>query len=62
VRKVIRVALANLMEAGVETTWSIAGPISGDADWAGGGHLPRREASSHERSRLISFWRRVPGD
>jgi hypothetical protein len=36
VREAIRVALANLFDNRVETTWSMAGPIPGDPDWAGG--------------------------
>lgn len=36
VREAIRVALNNLFENRVETNWSMAGPIPGDPDWAGG--------------------------
>ena len=36
VREAIREALDRLDSAEVETTWSMAGPIPGDPDWAGG--------------------------
>jgi uncharacterized protein YbjT (DUF2867 family) len=36
VRQAIRAALAKVAEAQVETSWSMAGPIPGDPDWAGG--------------------------
>jgi uncharacterized protein YbjT (DUF2867 family) len=36
VREAIRAALQNMTEHHVETTWSMAGPIPGDPDWAGG--------------------------
>ncbi len=36
VRAAIRAALAQVAENNVETTWSMAGPIPGDPDWAGG--------------------------
>jgi uncharacterized protein YbjT (DUF2867 family)/uncharacterized protein YndB with AHSA1/START domain len=36
VREAIRAALDRLDHADVETTWSTAGPIPGDPDWAGG--------------------------
>ena len=36
VRESIRAALSKLNEHRVETTWSMAGPIPGDPDWAGG--------------------------
>jgi len=36
VREAMRVALANVLENRVETSWSMAGPIPGDPDWAGG--------------------------
>lgn len=36
VREAIRAALEETRNAGVETTWSMAGPIPGDPDWAGG--------------------------
>lgn len=36
VREAIRIALTNLSENLIETTWSMAGPIPGDPDWAGG--------------------------
>lgn len=36
VRAAIRAALSNMAEHHVETTWSMAGPIPGDPDWAGG--------------------------
>jgi uncharacterized protein YbjT (DUF2867 family) len=36
VREAIRAALANMAEHHVETNWSMAGPIPGDPDWAGG--------------------------
>lgn len=36
VREAIRAALANIERHCVETSWSMAGPIPGDPDWAGG--------------------------
>jgi hypothetical protein len=36
VREAIRVALSKVAEHRVETNWSMAGPIPGDPDWAGG--------------------------
>jgi uncharacterized protein YbjT (DUF2867 family) len=36
VREAIRAALSKMAEHHVETTWSMAGPIPGDPDWAGG--------------------------
>jgi uncharacterized protein YbjT (DUF2867 family) len=36
VRTSIRAALSKLASREVETTWSMAGPIPGDPDWAGG--------------------------
>lgn len=36
VRQAIRAALSKLDSRQVETTWSMAGPIPGDPDWAGG--------------------------
>ena len=36
VRGAIRAALDHVESADVETTWSMAGPIPGDPDWAGG--------------------------
>jgi uncharacterized protein YbjT (DUF2867 family) len=36
VRESIRAALASIAARHVETTWSMAGPIPGDPDWAGG--------------------------
>jgi uncharacterized protein YbjT (DUF2867 family) len=36
VREAIRAALYKMTEHQVETTWSMAGPIPGDPDWAGG--------------------------
>lgn len=36
VREAIRAALCKLAEHDVETSWSMAGPIPGDPDWAGG--------------------------
>jgi uncharacterized protein YbjT (DUF2867 family) len=36
VREAIRAALSKMAEHRVETTWSMAGPIPGDPDWAGG--------------------------
>ena len=36
VRAAIRAALVQVAENNVETTWSMAGPIPGDPDWAGG--------------------------
>jgi len=36
VREAIRGALSSLAEHHVETNWSMAGPIPGDPDWAGG--------------------------
>ena len=36
VREAIRAALTGIAERRVETTWSMAGPIPGDPDWAGG--------------------------
>lgn len=36
VRESMRAALARIAEHGVETNWSMAGPIPGDPDWAGG--------------------------
>jgi hypothetical protein len=36
VREAIRAALLKMMENRVETNWSMAGPIPGDPDWAGG--------------------------
>jgi uncharacterized protein YbjT (DUF2867 family) len=36
VREAIRAALARLNSHDVETIWSMAGPIPGDPDWAGG--------------------------
>jgi hypothetical protein len=36
VRESIRGALANIARQQVETNWSMAGPIPGDPDWAGG--------------------------
>jgi len=36
VRAAIRAALQKIKHADVETSWSMAGPIPGDPDWAGG--------------------------
>lgn len=36
VREAIRAALHKIAEHDVETSWSMAGPIPGDPDWAGG--------------------------
>ncbi len=36
VREAIRAALSSMAANHVETTWSMAGPIPGDPDWAGG--------------------------
>lgn len=36
VREAIRAALSRMAEHHVETNWSMAGPIPGDPDWAGG--------------------------
>ena len=36
VREAIRAALNRIAEHTVETSWSMAGPIPGDSDWAGG--------------------------
>ncbi|HEX9164586.1 MAG TPA: NAD(P)H-binding protein, partial [Gemmatimonadales bacterium] len=36
VREAIRAALGSYNGGGVETSWSMAGPIPGDPDWAGG--------------------------
>ncbi len=36
VREAIRAALCTMAEHRVETNWSMAGPIPGDPDWAGG--------------------------
>jgi uncharacterized protein YbjT (DUF2867 family) len=36
VRESIRSALSSIAGRGVETTWSMAGPMPGDPDWAGG--------------------------
>jgi uncharacterized protein YbjT (DUF2867 family) len=36
VREAIRAALSKVAEHQVETNWSMAGPIPGDPDWAGG--------------------------
>lgn len=36
VRQAIRAALSQMAEYRVETNWSMAGPIPGDPDWAGG--------------------------
>jgi uncharacterized protein YbjT (DUF2867 family) len=36
VRQAIRAALTSIASRGVETNWSMAGPIPGDPDWAGG--------------------------
>ncbi len=36
VRESIKAALASTLEHRVETNWSMAGPIPGDPDWAGG--------------------------
>jgi uncharacterized protein YbjT (DUF2867 family) len=36
VRQAIRAALRTITEQRVETNWSMAGPIPGDPDWAGG--------------------------
>ena len=36
VREAIRAALGSIAEGLVETSWSMAGPIPGDPDWAGG--------------------------
>ncbi len=36
VREAIRAALSRMAEHRVETNWSMAGPIPGDPDWAGG--------------------------
>jgi uncharacterized protein YbjT (DUF2867 family) len=36
VRESIRSALSSIAGRGVETTWSLAGPMPGDPDWAGG--------------------------
>jgi hypothetical protein len=36
VRQSIRAALTSIETDGVETSWSMAGPLPGDPDWAGG--------------------------
>jgi len=36
VREAIRAALDNVAQGEVETSWSMAGPVPGDPDWAGG--------------------------
>jgi uncharacterized protein YbjT (DUF2867 family) len=47
VREAIRAALDRVAHEGVPTTWSMAGPIPGDPDWAGG------TAFTDRRSRLV---------
>jgi uncharacterized protein YndB with AHSA1/START domain len=58
VREAIRAALDRVAHEGVPTTWSMAGPIPGDPDWAGG------TAFTDRRSRLVeaapeAVWRAV---
>ncbi len=56
----MRLALAKILEHRVETNWSMAGPIRGDPDWAGGTVLPRCPRSRRERTCLRRIPRRLP--
>ncbi len=47
VREAIRASLRQVEANEVETTWSMAGPIPGDPDWAGGATF------KHERKELV---------
>ena len=54
VREAIRAALDHVESADVETTWSMAGPIPGDPDWAGGTvFVDRREIRIEARPSTV---------
>jgi hypothetical protein len=44
VREAIRAALDQVAHDAVETTWSMAGPVPGDPDWAGGTRFTDRRS------------------
>ena len=58
VREAIRTALDRVAHDEVETTWSMAGPIPGDPDWAGGTVFTDRRALRVEAP-TEAVWRAV---
>jgi uncharacterized protein YbjT (DUF2867 family) len=60
VREAIAAARLKTAEGGVETSWSMAGPIAGDPDWAGGTvfvdeRVVRVAAPAHEVFRAVTM-------
>jgi len=55
VRESIDAALGKVAESRVETSWSDAGPIAGDPDWAGGATFVHREETQVEASAAEVF-------
>jgi hypothetical protein len=60
VREAIAAARLKTVEGGVETSWSMAGPIAGDPDWAGGTvfvdeRVVRVAAPAHEVFRAVTL-------
>ncbi|HSD29823.1 MAG TPA: SDR family oxidoreductase [Vicinamibacteria bacterium] len=58
VREAIRAALDRVAHDDVETTWSMAGPVPGDPDWAGGTVFTDRRSLVVEAP-LEAVWRAV---
>jgi uncharacterized protein YndB with AHSA1/START domain len=58
VREAIRAALDHVAHEDVPTTWSMAGPIPGDPDWAGGTVFTDRR-SLHVEAPPEAVWRAV---
>jgi uncharacterized protein YbjT (DUF2867 family) len=54
-REAIDAALGKVAEDSVETSWSDAGPIAGDPDWAGGATFVHREEDEIEASAPVVF-------
>lgn len=58
VRQAIRAALTQVASDGVETSWTMAGPIPGDPNWAGGAVF-RDERQLHVRAPACNAFRAV---
>ena len=61
VREAIHAALNKMAEHNVETSWSMAGPIPGDPDWAGGTVFRDVRQITVEAPAWAVFRSRVPG-
>jgi hypothetical protein len=55
VRESIEAALGNLQSGSIETSWSDAGPIPGDPDWAGGTQFVDRRSTEVAASPKATF-------